>query len=154
MLKSCGLFSFSGAALSSDIKTFSIGFYSEVSDGPMDMAKRFTEGLETKILRTTSLSKETTDGDLQYEGGIKSFSYTTTFSTKNDNKEDSQEVQRLTITIEVSYHNPSDEEASFKKKIFSSSADKVSDTETEDDLVNKIIQNLVDDICHKSIDNW
>lgn len=157
-LASCGLFSFSGAALPSDIKTFSIQeFYTEVSEGPTDMSRRLTEALEEKILRMTSLSKEAEDGDIQYEGGIKSFAYLTTFSTKVDDEAGIKEVQRLTITIEVAYQNPSDETSSFKKKQFSASADMISgesQSRTEDDLVNEIIQKLVDDICCKSIENW
>ncbi|WP_339044470.1 LPS assembly lipoprotein LptE [Cardinium endosymbiont of Tipula unca] len=142
----------------SDIKTFSVQeFYIEVSDGPIDMARRLTEALEEKILRMSSLSKETEDGDIQYEGGIKSFSYLTTFTTKSDDEVGMKEVQRLTITVEVSYKNPSDEASSFKQKQFSASADMISGeskSRTEDDLVNEIIRKLVDDICCKSIDNW
>lgn len=156
-LHSCGLFTFSGASLPADVKTFSIQeFYTEVSDGPTDMPKKLTEVLAEKILRMTSLTREEKDGDIQYEGTIKSFSYHTTFSTKGEN-DSIKEVERLTITIEVSYLNPSDEASSFKKKQFSASADMMStenQLEKEPGLIEEIFRQLVDDICSKSIDNW
>lgn len=157
LLWGCGLFTFSGVSLSLDVKTFSIQFYTEVSDGPTDMPDKLTEALATQILRTThSLTREEKDGDIQYEGVVKSFSYLTTFSTK-DKDDKPKEVQRLTITIEVSYFNPSDEASSFKKKQFSASADMIStenQSEKEPELIEAIFRQLIDDICNKSIDNW
>ncbi|WP_243517829.1 MULTISPECIES: LPS assembly lipoprotein LptE [unclassified Candidatus Cardinium] len=163
-LNSCGLFTFSGVALSPDIKTFSVkSFYTEVSEGPTDMTQKLTEKLESKILRMTTLTKEEKDGDIQYEGVIKSFAYRTAFSTKDKGDYSSgdnnpKEVQRLTITIEVSYLNPADEDSSFKKKQFSASADIFSNEnqlEKEPLLIEEIFCQLVDDICNKSIeDNW
>ncbi|WP_250237584.1 LPS assembly lipoprotein LptE [Cardinium endosymbiont of Oedothorax gibbosus] len=159
LLWGCGLFTFSGVSLSPNVKTFSIQFYTEVSDGPTDMPDKLTEALATQILRiTNSLTREEKDGDIQYEGVIKSFSYRTTFSTKdNDQDKELKEVQRLTITIEVSYLNPSNEASSFKKKQFSASADIMStedQSKKEPELIELIVRQLVDDIYNKSIDNW
>ncbi|MCT4697157.1 MAG: LPS assembly lipoprotein LptE [Candidatus Cardinium sp.] len=157
-LHSCGLFTFLGTSLSPDVKTFSVQtFYTEVTDGPIDMPQKLTEALVTKISRITSLTREEKDGDIQYEGIIKSFSYTTAFNTKNEQGHNLKEVQRLTITIEVAYLNPTDEESSFKKKQFSASADMLSTEnklEKEPELIKEIFNKLVDDICSKSIDNW
>lgn len=157
LLWGCGVLSFSGNALSSDVKTFSIQtFYTEISDGPTDMRTKLTEALAEKILRTTDLTREEKDGNIQYEGVIKSFAYRSTFSTKSEDGS-SKEVQRLTITIEVSYLHPSDEASSFKKKQFSASADMIStenQLEKEPQLIEEIFRQLVDDICRKSIDNW
>ncbi len=157
-LQGCGVFTFSGVALPPDINTFSIQqFYTEVSDGPTDMPSKLTEALESKILRMTPLIREEKDGDIQYEAVIKSFAYTTTFTTKTDDENNPKEVQRLTITIEVSYLNRSDEASSFNKKQFSASADMISTenkSEKEPILIEEIFTKLVDDICNKSIDNW
>ncbi|UWW96791.1 MAG: LPS assembly lipoprotein LptE [Candidatus Cardinium sp.] len=158
LLWSCGLFTFSGVALSPDVKTFSIQtFHTEVSDGPIDMPSNLTEALKEKLSRSTPLTREEKDGDIQYEGIIKSFSYRTTFSTKSDNNDTPKEVQRLTITIEVSFINRFDEEASFKKKQFSASEDILyteNQLEKEPELVKKIFTKLVDEIYNKSLDNW
>lgn len=157
-LHGCGLFTFSGVSLPGDIQTFSIQeFYTETSDGPTDLPKKLTEALESKILRLTSLTKQDKDGDIQYEGVIKSFSYRTTFSTKSEDKDNPKEIQRLTITVEVSFINPSDETSSFNKKSFSASADMLyteNQNEKEKQLIKEIFGQLVDDICNKSIDNW
>lgn len=154
----CGLFTFSGVSLPGDVKTFSIQeFYTELSDGPADLPQRLTQALETRILRMTGLTRQEKDGDIQYEGVIKSFSYHTAFSANSKDEEGSKEVQRLSITIEVSYLNPSDEASSFKQKQFSASADMLSTEnkdEKEDELIKEIFHQLVDDVCNKSIDNW
>lgn len=158
LLWGCGLFTFSGVSLPPDVKTFSIQtFHTEVSDGPTDMPIKLTEALETNILRSTLLIKEEKDGDIQYEGIIKSFSYRTTFSTKIDNNDTPKEVQRLTITIEVSCINRFDEVVSFKKKQFSASADMLStenQSEKEPELVKKIVEQLASDVYARSLDNW
>lgn len=157
-LYGCGLFTFSGFALSPDVKTFSIQeFYTEISDGPIDMPKKLTETLEAKILRMTPLTRKEKDGDIQYEGVIKSFSYRTVFSPKDKDGDNPKEIQRLTITIEVSFLNASDATSSFKKKQFSASADMTSNEnqdEKEHELIKEIFRQLVDDIFNKSIDNW
>ncbi|WP_342265399.1 LPS assembly lipoprotein LptE [Cardinium endosymbiont of Philonthus spinipes] len=156
-LHGCGIFTFSGVSVSPDMKDFSIQFYTEVSDGPPDMQNKLMDELATRIMRSTSsLAQAEKDGDIQYEGVIKSFSYRTTFSTK-DEDDNPKEVQRLTITIEVSYSNPADEEASFKKKLFSASADMLStenQLDKEPELIKEIFRQLVDDVYNKSIDNW
>ncbi|WP_419241207.1 LPS assembly lipoprotein LptE [Cardinium endosymbiont of Nabis limbatus] len=155
---SCGLFTFSGTSLHPDIKTFSVQtFYTEVSDGPTDMPRKLTDILSEKILRTTNLTKEEKEGDIQFEGIIKSFSYRSTYSTKGEDGNTTKEIQRLTITIEVSFLNAADEESSFKKKQFSASADMLSTEnklDKEPELVEEIFRQLVDDVCSKSIDNW
>lgn len=156
--QSCGLFSFSGAALPSEIQTFSIQeFHTEVSDGPLDLTQQLTEALAKKITQMTTLTHVEREGHIQYEGVVKSFEYKTTFCTDNKEGEAQKEVQRLTITVEVSYLNPLEEENAFKKKLFSASKDMLSEEnplDREQGLVDEIIKELVDAICSKSIDNW
>lgn len=158
LVQGCGLVTFSDASLPPDIKTFSVQrFAREVADGPSDMEEKFAEFLEMKIGRMTSLTREEKDGHIDYEGVIKSFVYKTVFSSKGGNDESPKEVERLTITIEVTYTNNSDDDSSFKKKTFSASADMLS-TENKVDkepiLVEDIFRQLVNDIYSKSIDLW
>ena len=156
-LQSCGIFTFSGIMLSPDLQTFSIQeFYTEVSDGPLDAYKTITTELENRILRETPLRRESQNGDLQYEGTMKSFVYTSVFSAEGNKKDTLQEVQRLTITVEVSYVNRLSEEVSFKKKLFSASKDLNADADKESkekELVKEIIREIVDHIFSQSIDN-
>lgn len=158
LMGSCGLFSFSGATFPSDIKTFSIReFDSEVAEGPTDMTKKLTEALGTNVLRLTSLTREEKDGDIQFEGVIKSFSYTNRRPTKSDdsNSNSVEEVPYLTIVVEVSYSNPSDKERSFTKKRFSAGEfPREGQSQKEQALVDEIFEKLVSDICSTSIDYW
>ena len=65
--------------------------------------------------------------------------------------------ERLTIRVEVSYHNITDKEDSFTKKIFYEYADMETsggrDAE-EPGLVEAIVRKLIDSIVAKSIDRW
>ena len=160
-LHGCGLFSFSGSSLPDDIKTFSIECYTEVSDGPINMPDELTKAFETKILNSTRLTREEKDGDIQYAITLKSFEYKTHFTTTNENDDTPKEVQRLTITIEVSCSSPTNEafeqESLFKNKQFSASEDMVSNEnqlEKEPELIKKIFDTLVEDVVNKSTDNW
>ncbi|HLP35046.1 MAG TPA: LPS assembly lipoprotein LptE [Amoebophilaceae bacterium] len=157
-MQSCGIFSFSGAALPPDIETFSIKeFHAEISDGPLNLTQQLTEALAKKITQMTTLTQVEREGHIQYEGVIKSFAYKTTFHTDNKEGEEQKEVQRLTITIEVSYVNPLEEENAFEKKLFSASKDMLAEEnplDKEQGLVDEIIQELVEAVCNKSIDIW
>lgn len=160
-LQSCGIFSFtSGTNLPDDIKTFSIEkFYVETTDAPLNVDNELTEALEEKILRMTTLTRKHEDGDIQYQGTIKSFSYSTNLdnSYSANNASQSVEVTTLTIILEVSYKNTINQENSFKNKCFSASSsiiNKQNPTAQEKKLIQETIQKLVENIYNASIDNW
>ncbi|ROT47128.1 LPS assembly lipoprotein LptE [Candidatus Cardinium hertigii] len=158
-LASCGIFTFQGAEPPPEIKSFSIQeFYSEVADAPPDMNQKLMEALETKLLQMTSLTREDKDGDIQYDGIITSFAYSTVWKDDKENPNSiPKEVKCLTIKVNVTYTNPFEEENEFNKESFEGHAymDTNDDQSTkEEELINTIIRDLVDKIYTKSIDAW
>jgi len=155
---SCGFFRFLGGALSSEVQSFSIEeVQSEALEAPLDVAQKIKDILEKQVVRMRALTKKKQDGDVQYQIIIKSFTYTPTFSTKNDTDGQFQEVEKLTLVVQVSYLNKMDQEASFKQKSFSASQDLVITEQKEKkeaELIDLILREIVDNICSDSIDIW
>ncbi|MCK5368758.1 MAG: LptE family protein, partial [Cyclobacteriaceae bacterium] len=71
VLTGCGVYSFTGANISPEIKTISIQtFYDEVGTGPPNLSQLFTEKIKDYYQQNTSLSIVSSEGDLQLEGNI------------------------------------------------------------------------------------
>jgi hypothetical protein len=158
VLQGCGIYSFSGSSISSEVKTFSIqNFQSNVPLGPPDLAEKFTERLEKELLQRTQLSQVTTKGEIQFEGVITQFEYKPVAPTTSIDGDDQASSTRLTITVQVSYINPKDQEFTFSKKRFSQYADTKADSNTdaaEPGLVEEIFTKLVKDIFNASVASW
>ncbi|MEL6153051.1 MAG: LptE family protein [Bacteroidota bacterium] len=161
-LHSCAIYSFSGASLSADVKTFSIAdFQSNVALGPPDLAEQFAEALGKELLQRTALSQVESKGDIQFEGTIIQFEYKpiapTAITKTATKKEDQASRTRLTITVQLNYINPKDPETAFSKKKFSQYEDVDADVSTDDaepDLVKKIFEKLIKDIFNASVASW
>ncbi|MEQ8880304.1 MAG: hypothetical protein RLQ12_11755, partial [Cyclobacteriaceae bacterium] len=64
----CGIYSFSGASISSDIKTISIlNFPNEATLGPSTMSVTFIEKIKDYYQQNTNLAIVDENGDLQIE---------------------------------------------------------------------------------------
>src|SRR5687768_11095102 len=67
----CGVYSFTGANISPDIKTVSIpNFQNQANQGPANLSQVFSEQLRDYFQRNTSLTQVRTNADLQFEGAI------------------------------------------------------------------------------------
>ncbi len=157
MLQGCGIYSFSGSSLSSEVKTFSIqNFQSDAALGPPDLAEKFTETLARELLQRTSLSQVTTKGDIQFEGIITQFDYKPVAPTSGG-ENDHANITQLTITMQVSYINLKEQEFVFSKRKFSQHADMPANASTdteESSLVEEIFLKLIKDIFNASVASW
>ena len=158
LLQACVFYSFSGSSLSSEVKTFSIKeFYSDVAKGPPTLAQDFSHQLGEQLLQKAPLNQVDKDGDIQFEGTIKGFSYTPVAPTTGQGGFDNAAVTRLTITVEVDYINLHDKEFQFTKKRFSQYADMPADASIDakiPELVEEIFKKLIEDILNASVTNW
>lgn len=157
---SCGVYSFTGAALSPDIKTISIQtFYNESDGGPPNMGQVFSEAMRDYFQQNTSLSLTKSDGDLQFEGAIVSYRVSpiaTTASADPTRQGDAAGAQRLTLGVKCTYVNTKDEEASFDKS-FSFYADFTVNqnfTAIENQLIEEIFEQIILDIFNASVASW
>jgi len=146
-------YSFTGAAIAENVKTFSVEYFANRARliNPT-LSQQFTEALQEKLTRQTSLDLVTERGDLEFSGQI------TGYDTRPMNiKEGDYATQtRLTVTVKVKYVNNTDHELDWEKS-FSAYSDYDSQkilSEVEDDLMVEIIEQLVEDIFNASIADW
>ena len=71
----CGVYSFTGASISPEVKTISFqDFFNNSPLGPSNMSVLFTEKIKDYFERNTSLEIVDENGDLEIEGTIENFS--------------------------------------------------------------------------------
>ena len=151
--QSCKIYSFTGANLSSSIKTYTVYYFPNRARlvNPT-LSQVFTESLREKLEKQTSLNELTENGDLEFEGQITGYD----IKPMSVQKQDMAASNRLTITINVKYSNNKEPDKNFEKSFnayedFDSSE---SLSAVEDDLCLKIIEKINDDIFNATIASW
>lgn len=153
LLAGCGVYSFSGASISPDIKSVSIDFFP--NHAPIvqpSLSQSFTEKLKEKFVSQTNLRLVEKDGDLHFEGSI------TDYSTQPVAIQGTQTaaLTRLTMTVSVKFTNAKDEKQNFEtgfSRFYEYDSQK-SLTEVEQNAIVELNKQLVDDIFNKAVSNW
>lgn len=149
----CGVYSFSGASISPDIKTINIGmFQNRASLVQPVMSQNFTDKLKEKFVSQTSLQLVNTDADLRLEGSITDYR-TNPVAIQGT---ETAALNRLSITVQVKFTNTKDPkmdfESPFTRYADYSSSRNLSDVELT--LIDEINRQLVDDIFNRAVSNW
>ncbi|MDO5968300.1 LptE family protein [Flavivirga aquimarina] len=101
-LTNCGFYSFTGASIPANVKTFQVNRFENTSlliePG---LERDFKLALEDLIQNQTNLSLVTSNGDLVYEGEITNYRISPTTSTS----ENTAAQNRLTISVKVRFFN-------------------------------------------------
>ncbi len=158
-LVGCGFtvsYSLSGASIPPDAKTFSVAYFPNNATmvAPI-LSSTMTDALKDMFLKRTRLIQVEEGGDFAFEGEIVNYTSTTASVTAGTTN-DYGSLNRLTITVKVTFTNAIDESASFTQS-FSAFADYESTsllTEVEGELIPEIVDQLVDDIFQASASNW
>jgi len=151
-LSGCGVYSFTGASVSPDVKTFSIDLFKDQSQANPNLRQELTDKLRDKLATQTSLSAVSSDGDIKFSGTVLSYDVNPVTSTTTDIAADS----RLKIVVKVDFANEFEEENNFSQN-FSAFADFSRNTNfnsVEQSLVEEINELLVDEIFNKALVNW
>ena len=152
-LISCGIYSFSGASISNDIKNITINnFQNNPSLAPPKLWNTLTEALKDKFLSETRLSPIDNDGDLIFNGQITNYTINPIAIQANE----TASKNRLTISIKVNLINNIDEESNFNKT-FSRYVDyesSINFTNIEESLNEEIVSQLIEDIFNEAFTNW
>lgn len=149
-------YSFTGASIPPDVKTVSIKYFP--NNAPLaqpTLSQSFTEALRDIFLSQTNLTLVENSGDLQFEGSISGYAVTSAAVQGNDFSTAS--LNRLTITVNVTFVNTKDEAQSFAGQSFSRFADFSASQNlaaVEQELIRDINNQLVQDIFNKSVTNW
>lgn len=159
VLSGCGVYSFTGASISPDVKTISIQtFFNNATLGPSNMSVIFTEKIKDYYQQNTSLELVDDNGHLQLDGYIADYTITPVSATAsgNDDQADFSSLSRITITVFASYINTQDDEFDFERKFsffvdFDQSIDLSSN---EQQFVEEIFDQIILDIFNASVANW
>ncbi len=152
-LSSCGIYSFTGASISPDVKSVTIDLFpSYAALAPPNMPQLFTETLRDKFVTLTNLDLVTKNGDIRFKGSITNYRTNPVAIQGNE----TAAKNRLSVTVAVEYTDTKNPDASFEKS-FTRFADFDANrniTDVEQDLIVEINEQIVQDIFNESVVNW
>jgi len=151
---SCGAYSFTGASVGSETKTFQVNYFQNnailVEPG---LDRDFTNALIDLLQNQTNLSLVKSNGDLVYEGEITQYRISPTTATSAN----TAAQNRLTIGVKVHFYDKHDEEAEFDQT-FSFFYDYAGSSQLiggiKDTAIAEIFERITQDIFNASLAKW
>lgn len=152
-LSGCGIYSFSGASISDEVKTFSVQYFqNRASLVQVGLSQAFTNELIDKCKSQTNKRYVTGVGDVNFEGEITDYS-TKPYTVAADAQAASN---RFTITVRVRFTNSIQPEYNYEQS-FSRYQDYNSNLDlsaVEKELSEKIVLEIIEDIFNQAFVNW
>ncbi|WP_223584407.1 LptE family protein [Sphingobacterium sp. GVS05A] len=154
IMNSCGVkYGFTGGSIPEGMKTVNIQYFENIA--PLvypTLSQNFTEALKERIRNQSRLSQVNQDGDATFEGFITDY---TISPAAVEAGTDRAAMNRMTITIKVSYHNKLNPKDDFEQPFtrFKEFAGNLQSAQ-EETLGKEIIQMLTEDIYNKAFANW
>lgn len=146
-------YSFTGADIPAEAETFSVKTFNVVAPlADPTYGLTITESLKDLVLNQSRLDLVNGDGDLQFEGTVTGYNVMPAAVSS----EEFAEINRLTISIKVTYVNSFEEEKNFERS-FSRFADFPTTQElvnVEQTLIEEINEQLTQDIFDASLGSW
>jgi hypothetical protein len=153
LTNSCKIYSLSGASISKEVKTATVPYFQNRAQQVQPMLSRnLTEKLKDKIQSQTTLKLVNESGDALFEGVITNYS-TQPMAIQGDN---TAAKNRLSITVSVKYTNAKDSQYEYETsftRFEDYDSNKTLDS-VENDLIDKIADQLVEDIFNRAFVNW
>lgn len=153
-IQSCGIYSFTGTNIQSDVKTIQIDYFQNnavlVEPG---LSQTFTTDLQDLFLQQTNLDLVKTDGDLQFEGEIIGYKINPMTATSDDTAAEN----RLTITVNVRFFNNKNEDDNFERNFshyYDYDSDVILSGSSLDDAFEEINERITQDIFNASVAKW
>lgn len=154
-MNSCRMsYSFTGASISPDVKTISIGYFA--NNAPLvvpTLSRVFTDGLKDYFTSQTKLVLVDRNGDLDIEGAITSYTIQPIAIQGNE----TAAQNRLSITVTVKFANKKNEKQNFENKTFTRYQDYPSTqnlSAVQDQLIKEIDDQLIQDVFNQTVVNW
>ena len=153
ILRSCGVYSFTGTSIQPDVKTVTIPYveYKALRVNP-SLSNTLTEALKDKFRKLTKLEQVDEEGDLEIRGEIIGYDVKAMGITANE----VAAQNRLTINVKIYLTKRKYPEEDFEKS-FSSYADfdsALTLDAVEAEKCDEIIEKLVEDIFNATVANW
>lgn len=152
-LHSCGIYSFTGASIPPEARTFSVEQFANnaLLVEPL-LSNTLTTALRDRFTNQTTLRQTATNGDLAFEGEIIDYSV----SPVAIQSDQTAALNRLTITVNVRFYNKFEESKNFESR-FTQYLDYPSEQDLnviKDRLISEITEMLIDNIFNKAVVNW
>ncbi|MDD3721999.1 MAG: LptE family protein [Lutibacter sp.] len=153
-VQSCGIYSFTGTNIQSNVKTIQIDYFpnNAILVEP-SLSQRFTTSLQDLFLQQTNLSLVKAGGDLQFEGEITGYKINPMSATAQQTAAQS----RLTVTVNVRFFNNKFEDDNFERS-FSHYSDYDGNEQLTgavlDTALDEIIERITQDIFNASVAKW
>ena len=153
-LTSCGIYSFTGTSISSDIKTYQVNRFENnallIEPG---LETDFKIALEDLIQNQTNLNLVPSNGDLVYEGEITDYRVSPTTATS----ESVAAQNRLTISVKLRFFNRKKEEDDLEQSFsffydYDGTAQLIGTTKTT--AHEEIFERLTQDIFNATLAKW
>jgi hypothetical protein len=146
-------YSLTGASISPDVKSISIQYFqNRASLVQPALSQYITDELIKKCRSQTNLSFISSAGDVNFEGEVTDYN-TVPLTVAGDAR---AAMNRFTIAVKVKFTNIVEPEMSYEQ-VFSRYEDYDSSTDlsqVEQDLSEKIVGLIVEDIFNKAFANW
>ncbi|NQD72077.1 LptE family protein [Sphingobacterium shayense] len=155
LFNKCGVsYSFSGGSIPENMKTVNVQYFENIA--PMvypTLSQNFTEGLKERIRSQSRLSQVTGEADATFEGLITGYDISPVAVEANT---DRAAMNRLTITIKVTYTNRLDEtgESNFEESFTQFREFGGTVAGQEETLNTEIIKLLTEDVYNRAFANW
>ncbi len=155
---SCGIYSFTGSSLHPDVKTIEVkNLYNNSGGGPPYLDQSLTQNIKDYFQQNSKLILVNSNGDIQLEGNITSYSTSPEASTNSSNGgAPTANSIRLTLIVKIKMTNKKDETANFDKDFtafkFFSSDKSLQDVERE--LIREMNKKIAQDIFTETVANW
>ncbi len=153
LLSGCGIYSFSGTSIQSDVKTICIEpVVNKATKVNPALANMLTEGLNDKFRKLTKLEQVTEAGDLNLLVTVESYDVRAAAITAGE----VAAMNRLTVTCKINFTNVLHPEDNVEQSVAgyedydsNNSLDMVEGT-----LCETIVKKLVDDIFNATVAQW
>ncbi len=153
IVRSCGIYSFSGTSIQPDVHTVSIHYfeYKALRVNPT-LSNELTEALRDQFTRLTRLDQVDEEGDLDIRGEITGYDVKAMGITADE----VAAQNRLTVNIKIYFTNRKYPEDDYEQS-FSAYSDfdaTQSLDAVESGLCEEIIEKLVEDVFNATVANW
>ncbi|AUP78744.1 LptE family protein [Flavivirga eckloniae] len=151
---SCGFYSFTGASIAPNIKTFQVNRFENTSilvEPGLELL--FQNTLQDLIQNQTNLSLVNSNGDLVYEGEITTYRVSPTTATSQN----TAAQNRLTIGVKLRFYNRKNEEDDLEQSFsffrdFGGSSQL--DGSLKDEVHEEIFERITQDIFNATLAKW
>lgn len=150
----CGFYSFTGASVPANVKTFQVNRFENTSlliePG---LERDFKLALEDLIQNQTNLGLVPSNGDLVYEGEITNYRISPTTATSQN----TAAQNRLTITVKIRFFNRKKEEDDFEQSFsffYDYGADEQLIGSKKTTAHEEIFERITQDIFNASLAKW